>query len=150
MIGFTMLMLPFSSHYFSHVFHLFLLFWSSPCKEAPPSLCLVVRNLLHPLESPQRQPVNCSELISDSSSCVLQLTLTGVPIHFPWALSNITCPTAVQSSTHPFLLLQGNSARLGEFSAFLPRRIQCSWKLQPLPDWTALLSRTSLRQQLPG
>lgn len=140
MNGFAMLMLPFSSHYFSHVFHVFLLFQCPPYKEAQASLCLEFSKLLHPLESPQRKTVNCSELISDSSSCVLQLTLTGVPTHLPWALSNITCLTVVQSSTHPFLLLHGNLARLGEGSAFVSRRIQSGWKLWPLPCLTVLLS----------
>lgn len=85
MIGFAMLILPLSSHYFSHVFHFFLLFWYSPYGEAQASLCLELRNLLHPLQSPQRQRANWSELILDSCSCVLQPALTGVPTHLPWA-----------------------------------------------------------------
>lgn len=76
MIGFAILILPLSSHFFSPMFH-----FLSPFGEAQASLCLELRNLLYPLQSPQGQPANCSELISDSSSRALQPLLTGVPTH---------------------------------------------------------------------
>lgn len=134
-----MLILPLSSHYFSHMFHFFLLFWYSPYGEAQASLCLELRNLLHPLQSPQRQRANWSELILDSCSCVLQPALTGVPTHLPWALPNLTCPTVAQITTYPFLLLQRNLSRFRKGSAFVPPRRQYVWKLWALPARTVLL-----------